>query len=92
MFVYIIYIHTHSLTHSLIHLPNTTTQLMRDRRGWPRMPSEELAELRRVLVMGEEERARNLKAIHVRTDGQKGRAGVVWAGVGWCGLGWGVPK
>lgn len=43
------------------------TQLMQDRRGWPRMPSEELAELRQVMVMGEEERLRNLKAIRVRT-------------------------
>lgn len=35
------------------------------------MPDEELAELRRVMMMGEEEKARHLKAIHVSREGRR---------------------
>lgn len=45
------------------------------------MPDKELAELRRVVIMGEEERARHLRAIRVR--GRRGKSvGCVCGGRG----------
>jgi hypothetical protein len=83
-----IFIDSHNKIHAHTHT-HTHTQLMRDRRGWPRMPTEELQELREKMIMSHTHTHTHLQAIHahhqkMKTDPHTSGIRVTWVCVCVC--------